>query len=260
MSNPKKTHELIRQNEQIVEKSQKHDANLQKNSTIYFQIGLIVCLLTVYGLFEMKFETTIPPIVCLGPPDEPIYVHIPEIRHEVPDFVEPVEQSKSKSTTNFKEVIDDTPLKDFVKDIEPTKDFVPPVDTAKVIVLDKPVDDAPVHFLRIEQVPIYPGCEKAKGNEERKQCMSEKITKLVQRKFDGTIASDYGLSGMQKIDVQFTIDKTGHIKDVKTRSPHPKLDEEAERVISILPKMLPGKQRDKPVGVIYTLPIVFDVQ
>ena len=53
MRNPKETHELIRQNEQIVKKPQKHDANLQKNSTIYFQIGLILCLFMVYGLFEM---------------------------------------------------------------------------------------------------------------------------------------------------------------------------------------------------------------
>ena len=60
MSNPKKTHELIRQNEQIVKKSQKHDANLQKNSTLYFQVGLIICLFMVYGLFEMKFESEIP--------------------------------------------------------------------------------------------------------------------------------------------------------------------------------------------------------
>jgi protein TonB len=260
MNNPKKTHELIRQNEQIVEKSQKHDANLQKNSTIYFQIGLIVCLLTVYGLFEMNFQTTIPPVVDLMPPDEPVYVHIPEVKPKVLDFVEPLEQQKIKSSENFKQVIDDTPLKDILKDIEPTKDFVPTLETGKVIVPDEPIDEPLVHFLRIEQVPIYPGCEKAKDNEERKQCMSEKITKLIQRKFDGSIASDYGLIGKQKIDIQFTIDKTGHITDVITRSPHPKLDEEAERVINILPTMLPGKQRDKPVGVIYNLPIVFEVQ
>lgn len=260
MSNPKKTHELIRQNEQIVEKSQKHDANLQKNSTIYFQIGLIVCLLAVYRLFEMNFQTTIPKYGDLSPLEDPIGVEIPNIRPVVPEYVEPVEQSKSNSTTNFKEVIDIDPFNPIEKEFKASDIVDLPINSGDVVVLDKPVDDAPVHFLRIEQVPIYPGCEKAKDNEERKQCMSEKITKLIQRKFDGSIASDFGLIGKQKIDIQFTIDKTGHITDVITRSPHPKLDEEAERVINILPKMLPGKQRDKPVGVIYNLPIVFEVQ
>jgi protein TonB len=40
-----------------VKKSQKHDANLRKNSSLYFQIGLILCLLGVYAIFEMRFET-----------------------------------------------------------------------------------------------------------------------------------------------------------------------------------------------------------
>ena len=41
-------------------KGDKHDANLQKNSTLYFQVGLIVCLLVTYGLLEMQFEKTMP--------------------------------------------------------------------------------------------------------------------------------------------------------------------------------------------------------
>ena len=56
MKNLKKEHNLIRQNEKSVQHSQKHDANLQKNSTLYFQIGLILCLLATYGLFEMQFQ------------------------------------------------------------------------------------------------------------------------------------------------------------------------------------------------------------
>ena len=38
MKTPKKTLDLIRQNEQVVKKSQKHDANLQKNSVLFFQV------------------------------------------------------------------------------------------------------------------------------------------------------------------------------------------------------------------------------
>jgi protein TonB len=90
--------------------------------------------------------------------------------------------------------------------------------------------------------------------------MSEKITKLVQTKFDVELASELGLSGKQTIQTQFKIDKTGRVIDIKTRGTHPELEKEAQRVINNIPEMIPGKQRDKNVGVIYSLPIVFQVQ
>ena len=37
----------------------------------------------------------------------------------------------------------------------------------------------------------------------------------------------------------------------------PLLEKEAERIISLLPQMIPGKQRGKPVKVPYAVPIVF---
>ena len=74
------------------------------------------------------------------------------------------------------------------------------------------------------------------------------------------MASDYGLEGIQTINVVFKIDKTGRVTEVNARSPYPKLQKEAERVINKIPVMTPGKQRDKAVGVIYALPIVFQVQ
>lgn len=260
MSNPKETHELIRQNEQVVKKSQKHDANLQKNSGIYFQIGLIVCLLTVYGLFEMTFKTSLSTYGDLPPLVEPTYADVPIIRPKVPELVEPVKQKVTKQSTEFKEVPDNTPLDVLKEDFKPVEDIVAPVDLSDLILEEAPAEDENVDFIRVEEVPVYPGCESESTNEGRKKCMSDKITKLVQKKFDTSIAPDYGLSDRQKIDVQFTIDKTGHVNQIKTRASHPELEAEARRVINVIPVMTPGKQRDKPVGVIYTLPIIFMVQ
>lgn len=266
MSNQKKTHELIRQNEQIVKKSQKHDANLQKNSTLYFQIGLIVCLLSAYGLLEMNFETTLPK-------DYSSVMHLTEVEEiSIKNFdvyVEPkveVKQQQVKKVLLIDEpkiVENDYVIKKVLEidtpDIhQPTQ----PIDSPNAIqVVEKPTFDEKVPFIMIQNAPIYPGCESKKNNAARKKCMSEKISKLIKNKFNGgDIASDNDLFGRQKIDVQFTIDKTGHVTDVKTRAPHPKLEKEALRVINFIPKMTPGKQRDKNVGVIYTLPILFDVQ
>jgi protein TonB len=109
-------------------------------------------------------------------------------------------------------------------------------------------------------VPVFPGCEKKKGNEGKKKCMSEKIAKFVNKKFNTDLAGDLGLSGRQRISVFFKIDKSGNIVGVGARAPHPGLEKEAKRVISLLPRMQPGRQRGKSVTVPYSLPILFQVQ
>lgn len=90
--------------------------------------------------------------------------------------------------------------------------------------------------------------------------MNEQMQKFIVKKFNTDLAGDLGLSGIQKISVFFKIDKTGEIVDIKARAPHPRLEQEAIRVVSLLPKMKPGKQRGKAVRVPYYLPIKFQVQ
>jgi len=120
---------------------------------------------------------------------------------------------------------------------------------------------ADVPFAVIENVPIYPGCENAGNNDAKKKCMSEKVMKFVQKKFDNELANDLGLdSGRQRISVQFKIDNKGNVVNVRARAPHPRLEQEAIKVVKSLPKMTPGKQRGKAVGVLYALPIVFQVE
>jgi len=52
----------------------------------------------------------------------------------------------------------------------------------------------------------------------------------------------------------------GNVIGVRARAPHPRLEKEAVRVINLLPKMKPGRQRGKAVIVPYSLPIIFQVQ
>src|SRR5690606_17182647 len=125
-------------------------------------------------------------------------------------------------------------------------------------VVEEEIADVP--FAVIENVPIYPGCEKESGNEAKKKCMSSKISDFINKKFNSDLASDLGLEGRQRIAVQFKIDKNGKVIDVRARAPHPRLEKEAVSVVQSLPDMTPGKQRGKPVGVLYSLPIVFDIQ
>ncbi len=262
MSNPKKTHDLIRQNEKIVKKPQKHDANLQKNTTLYFQIGLIVCLLMVYSLFEMKFKVNLDdPMAYVDPDDFNEEVAIDNVKvYEKPEMTSAPEQIEKKVLLiNEPKIVDDI-FKGDIPDVITSEENVStdtPLNPDAINVSDNPGEEAYVPFEFIEQVPIYPGCEKKKTNATRRKCMSDKISSLIKRKFDQDLGAELGLSGRQVIQTQFKINKSGHVVDVKTRAPHTKLEKEAVRVINKIPEMTPGKQRDKNVSVIYNLPIVF---
>ena len=64
-----------------------------------------------------------------------------------------------------------------------------------------------------------------------------------------------GIQG--RVSVMFIIDAQGYITGVKSRGPDKILEAEAERIIKLLPKMQPGKQRGRPVKVAYAVPIFF---
>ncbi|WP_265162443.1 M56 family metallopeptidase [Salinimicrobium tongyeongense] len=116
-----------------------------------------------------------------------------------------------------------------------------------------------VPFAVIEEVPAYPGCEQFSTNEERKECMSNKITEFINKNFNTSLGKELGLTGLNRIYVQFRIAKDGNVEVLGARAPHPALEEEARRVVNLLPKMTPGKQRGEEVGVLYSLPISFMV-
>jgi protein TonB len=245
-----------------VKKSQKHDANLRKNSSLYFQIGLILCLLGVYAIFEMRFETkdTVIASVMYDPDDTFAFNSTLVI---VPDAPKVVLHKKLKK----KRVINDPVI---VEDISPIIDT--PILTEGLPVVDHPISpnavenfEEPIDIPKVfnmngvEVVPVYPGCEKMRTNDERIKCMNTKIGKLVQRKFDTDLAGQLGLTGTQRITVQFKINQNGNVTEVLSRATHPSLEDEARRIAHKIPQMKPGLQREQPVSVLYNLPIVFKV-
>ena len=248
-------------------KSQKHDANLQKNSTLYFQIGLILCLLASYAILEMRFENTSITIDEIALNDLDTEIIVPPFTVE-PDVVvkKKVEVKTQKLADKPPVIVDnDHQMVDNPIDIVKPEIADTPMAISDIGDIEKPVEDPfdnnAIFDLRgVERVPIYPGCEKATNNKERIKCMSDKMGKLIQRKFNTSVASNLGVEGIQRIDVQFKIDKEGRITDIKTRSPFDLLEREAERVVNKIPQMTPGMQREEPVTVMYYLPIKFQVR
>jgi periplasmic protein TonB len=230
-------------------------AELSNRSMFFFQLGMILMLFFAWQAIEWKtydrslardilnvsdeLEEEIPitqPVTPPPPPPPP---------PPAPEVIEVIEDEKEVEET----IIESTETNQ-KKDIAEIEEIVE--------VVDEEIADVP--FAVIENVPVYPGCENEKGNNAKKKCMSEQIQKFVQKKFNTELANDLGLEGRQRISVQFKIDKNGNVVDVRARAPHPKLEQEAVSVVKSLPKMTPGKQRGKAVGVLYSLPILFQVE
>lgn len=235
-------------------------ADLNRYKLIFFQIGLIVTLgLTYIGInwtfsegeytqetkveleklltedipvTEMKTQA-VPP-----PPPPPV----PEVIEVVEDDLE-IEETEIEST--------ETSLDEKMEEVVQVAD-----------ILDEKVEESieEVPFVLVARVPVYPGCENQATNDARKKCMSDNIQQLIKDEFNINLGAELGLSGMHRIFVVFKIDHTGKVTDIKTRGPHEALEREAERVIKMIPQMTPGYQRNRPVGVIYNIPITFEVR
>ncbi|CAI8155469.1 MAG: energy transducer TonB [Flavobacteriaceae bacterium] len=230
-------------------------ADVSRNGSIYFAVGLALMLFLTYSTLNYKtydksnidigklnlddeldeeipiIEQIIPPPPPPPPPAAPEVIEVVEDEEEVEETV-----IESTETDQDEEIME-------VEDVE----------------VEEVIEDVEVPFAVIENVPEYPGCERG-SNADKRKCMSDKIAKFVQRKFNTDLAGDLGLSGRQRISVIFKIDKNGNVTGVRSRAPHPRLEKEAARVINMLPKMKPGRQRGKPVIVPYSLPITFQVQ
>ncbi|MEX1383446.1 energy transducer TonB [Lutibacter sp.] len=231
-------------------------ANLENYSKLFMQLGLVLALLVVYLAIEKKtYDRVIENLgpVVLNMDDEEQTIEIEQVKPPEPKTPPPPTPDKIEVVEDEEEIEETV-----IESTETDEDEA--VEVEEIIEVEEEeevMEDVP--FAIIEDVPVYPGC---KGNKaELRACLQEQITKHVNRKFNADLASDLGLApGVKRIFVVFKIDKTGNITDVMARAPHKRLQEEAIRVVNSLPKMTPGKQRGRPVGVKYSLPIAFKVE
>lgn len=109
--------------------------------------------------------------------------------------------------------------------------------------------------------PIYPGCAKKRSEVEKKKCLTSKMLRHIQRKFNSDLVQDVGLKqGINKIKVSFVIDKNGYANVLQVRTDNKKLEKEVIRVIQSLPKMTPGRVKGKTSQMKYVIPIQFKVR
>ncbi|WP_179021730.1 energy transducer TonB [Winogradskyella forsetii] len=110
----------------------------------------------------------------------------------------------------------------------------------------------------VKVAPIHPDCNGVSSVLEQKECTINAINKHIGKNFNTNLGNTLGLpAGQKRIFARLVIGIDGTVTDVQARGAHPKLEEEAIRVIKLLPKFTPGTHDGKPIGVDYALPIVF---
>ena len=224
-------------------------ADVGRNSTLYFVIGLAAVLALVYGAMEWKkydkandydismnvedqLDEEVPMTEQIKTPPPPPPPAAPEVIEVVEDEEE-VEETIIESTETREEVIE-------IEEVE----------------VEEVEEDISVPFAVIEDVPVFPGCE---GASDKKACFQEKMQDHIRRNFRyPEIAQEMGVQG--RVSVIFVIQKDGSIGNIRMRGPDKNLEAEALRIIEKLPKMTPGKQRGRPVKVPFSIPITFKLQ
>ena len=231
-------------------------SNLENYSKIFMQIGLVLALFVTYAAIEnktydkvigdlgtvsmnadMEEETVItekiePIKPKTPPPPAPEKIEIVEDEEEVEETVIESTETDETEAVEVEEIVEIQEVEEVVEDVS---------------------------FMIIEDVPVFPGCKGSKN--ELKACFSKMVQKHFSRKFDADLPNELGLSaGRKRVFIGFKIDKNGNIVDVNARAPHPKIKSEVIKVMKQLPKMKPGRQRGKPVGVKYSIPFTLIVE
>ncbi len=223
-------------------------ADLNKYSTLFFAIGLSIMLLISWQVVELKTvdsTTNYEPLEHLVQDENIIPVTVMQLDPPPPPPKEPTDFDIKPD--------DDISPEDIVKPTEPITDEI----IEDVLTLDLPVD-VEVPYILVQNKPIFPGCENVIES-ERTKCFQEKMQQHINKNFRyPEIPQEMGIEG--RVYVQFVIDKDGSITGIRTRGPDKNLEKEANRIISKLPNMTPGKQRGRAVRVPFSIPITFRLQ
>lgn len=109
-------------------------------------------------------------------------------------------------------------------------------------------EEAPVEvFVVVEEMPTFPG-----GDVEMMKFIYANIAYPE-------IAKENNIQG--KVVLRFCVTYKGTVDQISVIKPvDPALDNEAKRVIAMLPAWKPGKQGGKPVNVWYSVPVTFQLK
>ena len=222
-------------------------ADLQKKNLMFLEIGLIaalgICLLAFEWSSSDKVET-------MDLTAQQQTIEEEEIINTQEQQEIPPEIPKVPVLSDIIDIVDD--------DIQVNDDlFIDTEDNANLgveimdyhtEVVEEVVEEEAIPFALVEDKPKFQGGDA--------NTFSAWVNKNLQYP---EIAKENGVQG--RVTLQFTVNTDGSVSDVKVlRGVDSSLDKEAVRIVSMSPKWTPGKQRERPVKVVYNFPVVFQLR
>lgn len=234
-------------------KNRKNDsANLEKMKGVFRGLGYVMVISLVFLAFSMKtynkvsydfkvsideMQEELPPLIAPATPPPPP----PPPPAQKPPPQEPELEIVDNEEEVEEEEFDDTDEEDL--EVEEGIE-----DEGEEEVLEQ----APLTF--VKDMPHYKDCKDG-NNMQRNACTRQMFVKYISQNFVyPDIARDMGLEGT--VWVQFVVAASGKVEKVQVIKPvHKYLDDAAVKAVSKLPPLIPGKQLDKPVPVLYKVPV-----
>ena len=223
-------------------------ANLENKKFLFMEIGLVVALLMVLGAFEWS-TTEGTDLASLGD-ETAVVIEEEQVPITQEEQLPPPEVPKEPVMSDIIDIVDDDiKVEDnFLLSTEDDASLGVEIKDYVVVQDEEVVEEEEVPFAIVEQKPTFQGGD------------ANTFTRWVFSKIVyPEIAKENGVQG--RVTLQFTIETDGSVKNVKVlRGVDSSLDKEAVRVVSSSPKWSPGMQRNKPVKVKYTFPVVFQLR
>jgi protein TonB len=217
-------------------------ADLENKKGYFFEIGMIIALLVVFGAFSMKSydKKTVNQLqVAMDDAPEEI-IPITEQKVKPPPPPPPKQVTQIKIVEDDVEVEDDLDFDVEADDATEFEEYIPPEEE------EEEVEEQQI-FQVVENMPEFPG--------GRGALMKYLATNIKYPPY----AKEAGIQG--RVFINFVVETDGSITAVKVlRGIGGGCDEEAIRVVKSMPKWKPGMQRGKPVRVSFNLPVKFTLQ
>ena len=158
-------------------------------------------------------------------------------------------QTKKMTKTQPKKQTTQQPKKQIAE--APIALEVPIVDS-----LDK-VDEVIYDLKLIETYPVFPECE-TETPENNFACFKQKISAHIVKNYN--YPKEAQLAGIEgTANITFNINREGKVEIIQTFGGEKVFQEEAKRIISLLPQMKPATQKGRKVTVRFTVPIRFQI-
>lgn len=220
-------------------------ADLENKKTLFLEIGLVIALALAGTAFAISSKPEPEPYT---PPKQDVREQEFEMDRTIQQQEQQPEQQKAKTqvladvlTIVSNDTKIDTPDLLFSDDASDFDDFEFEVEEVVEQIVEEEI------FVTAEEMPTFQG-----GDLSKFRNWVQSNVKYPQ------IALENGIQG--NVVIKFVVEKDGKLSNIQVlQSPDKTLADAAVQVLQKSPKWKPGKQRNKPVRVTYTLPVSFKI-